>query len=70
MAKQVKVQKEMMMQKGGPNPFMGFYFMGFIGSAVYFVGNVDGFWNVILALLKAMVWPAFLINQVFETLGI
>jgi hypothetical protein len=34
------------------------------------VGNVDGFWNVIVALLKAMVWPVFLINRVFELLRI
>lgn len=31
-------------------PAGGIYFMGFIGSAVYFVGNVDGFWNIILAI--------------------
>lgn len=51
-------------------PAGGMYFMGFIGSAVYFVGNVDGFWNIIVALLKAVVWPAFLINRVFELLRI
>jgi hypothetical protein len=46
------------------------FFVTYIGAAVYFVGNVDGFWNIILALLKAAVWPAFLINRVFELLRI
>ncbi len=60
-------KKQEMMSKG---PAGGFYCMGFIGAAVHFVGNVDGFWNVIVALLKAAVWPAFLIHRVFEALGI
>lgn len=51
-------------------PAGGVYMMGFVGSAVYFVGSVDGFWNIIVALLKAAVWPAFLINRVFELLRI
>lgn len=49
--------------KGAP---AGAYFLAFIGAAVYFVQNCDGFWNVILALLKACVWPAFFIHRVFE----
>lgn len=51
-------------------PAGGLWFMGFLGAAVHFVGNVDGFWNIILALLKSAVWPAFLINKVFELLKI
>lgn len=65
----VKHDKKMVMNhKSGPAG--GFYFMGFIGAAIHFVGNVDGFGNIILALLKAAVWPAFLINRVFELLRI
>jgi hypothetical protein len=51
-------------------PAGGLWFMGFLGAAVHLVGNVDGFWNIILALLKALVWPALLINKVFEMLRI
>jgi len=54
----------------GPPPAMGFYFLGFMGAAVHFVGNVDGFWNIIVAVAKAAVWPAFLINQIFDLLKI
>jgi hypothetical protein len=63
-----KKEKVKAMEKSGPAG--GMWFAGFIGSAIYFVGNVDGFWNVIVALLKAMVWPVFLINRVFELLRI
>lgn len=51
-------------------PAGGLWFMGFLGAAIHFVGNVDGFWNSILAVLKAVVWPAFLINKVFDLLRI
>lgn len=49
----------------------GFIFvLTYVGAAVHFVGAVDGFWNIVLALLKAAVWPAFLINKVFDLLRI
>jgi len=47
-----------------------FYFLGIIGSAVYFIYNTSGFWGVILALLKALVWPAFLIYGLLKYLGV
>mgnify|MGYP001192679042 CR=1 FL=1 len=50
---------------------MGFVlFLAWVGAVVYFVGQVDGFWNIILAFLKACVWPAFLIYNAFQSLGI
>jgi hypothetical protein len=40
----------------------GIWFMGFIGALVYYVHFHSGtFWLVILAILKAIVWPAFLV---------
>lgn len=41
-------------------------FATFIGAAVYFVNQVDGFWNIIVAIIKAMVWPAILIYNVLQ----
>ena len=49
-------------------PFGFWYFLGIIGSAVYFVEQVHGFWPVILALLESLVWPAFLIHDLFKFL--
>ena len=56
--------------KGG-NGMMGgcFYFLAIIGTAVYYVEQVSGFWPTILAILKACVWPAFLIYEVFVRLA-
>lgn len=45
------------------------YFLGFIGTAVYYVSTTQGFWNGVLGVLKALVWPAFLVFEVFKFLG-
>lgn len=42
------------------------YFLGVIGSAVYYVSQTSGFWNVVVALLKALVWPAFLVYEALK----
>ncbi len=44
-------------------------FMAWIGAVVYFVSKVDGFWNVILAFLKACVWPAYVLYYVLQLLN-
>jgi hypothetical protein len=47
--------------KGGGGAVYG---LGFIGSAIYFISHTSGFWNVVLAILKAMVWPVFIVMKV------
>ena len=37
------------------------YFLGFIGAAIFYIGQATTFWAGVLGLLKAMVWPAFLV---------
>ena len=44
----------------------GIYCMGFIGAAIYYVSTTTGFWNGVLGVLKAMVWPAFLVYEVLK----
>ncbi len=44
----------------------GGYFLGMIGAAVYFVQQAVGFWPGVLGVLKAMVWPAFLVYKIME----
>lgn len=41
-----------------------------VGAVVYFVGQVDGFWNIILAFLKACVWPAYLLYHLLMVLHV
>lgn len=45
----------------------GMYGLGFIGAAVYYIQNATGFWNAALGIIKAIVWPAFL---VYKLLGL
>jgi hypothetical protein len=50
---------------------MGFiFFVAFIGAAVYFVQQSTGFWGFIGALLKAIVWPGFVIYHVLQVLHV
>ena len=65
MAKEKTVK---VVNKGGPAG--GFYIISFFGAAVYFVQLSNGFGEFIVALLKALVWPAYLIYHVFELLRI
>ncbi len=44
--------------------------MAYIGAAVYFVHISDGFWGFVLALLKAAVWPAYILYAALEALKI
>lgn len=52
--------------KEAPSGFI--LFLAFIGAAIYFVGQASGFWEVILALLKAIVWPVFVMVHVLQLL--
>jgi len=45
------------------------YGLGFIGSVVYYISTATGFWVGVLGVLKALVWPAFLIYESMKFLG-
>jgi hypothetical protein len=45
-------------------------FVTYVGAAIYFIGTTSGaFWAVIGALLKAAVWPAFVVYHALSLLG-
>lgn len=49
----------------------GFFFIAYIGAAVYFVSVSDGsFWGVVWGLLQAIVWPAFVVYHVLVLLHV
>jgi len=49
----------------------GLWFLGFIGALVYYLHVHSGsFWLVILAFLKAIVWPAYLVYHLMMFLNI
>lgn len=44
------------------------YGLGFIGACVYYIGTAATFWLGVLGVLKAMVWPAFLVYELLKFL--
>lgn len=44
------------------------YGLGFIGAAIYYVLHTHGLWPLVFGLIKAVLWPAFLIYRIFELL--
>lgn len=46
------------------------YGMGFIGAAIYFISTATSFWVGLLGVLKAIVWPAFLVYEALLYLGV
>ncbi len=45
------------------------YGLGFIGAAIYFISQATSFWIGVLGVLKAIVWPAFLVYEALKALG-
>ncbi len=47
----------------------GAYGLGFIGAVVYYLQQSTTFWTAVLGVLKALVWPAFLVYKLLQFLG-
>lgn len=45
------------------------YGLGLIGAAVYYIQQATTFWGGAIGLLKAMVWPAFVVHRLLGFLG-
>jgi hypothetical protein len=41
----------------------GVYFIGFIGAVIYYIQQSTTFWQGVIGVLKALVWPAFLVYK-------
>ena len=50
--------------KGG-----GAYCLGALGAAIYYISTATGFWSGVLGVLKAIVWPVFLVYELLKFLG-
>lgn len=55
-------------KQGGAGGFI--FILVYVGALIYFIDKADGFWEVVLAFLQALVWPAFLIYNVFSMLQV
>jgi hypothetical protein len=45
------------------------YGLGLIGALVYYIQAADGFWSGVLGILKALVWPAFVVYELLKFLA-
>ena len=55
-------------EKAGPWGFV--FLLAYIGAAIYFISVSDGsFWGVILGLLQAIVWPAYVMFHALTMIG-
>jgi hypothetical protein len=49
----------------------GLWFMGFIGTLIYFLHYHSGtFLLVLVAIFKAIVWPAYLVYYLLSFMGV
>lgn len=44
------------------------YGLGVIGALVYYIATATGFWIGVLGILKAFVWPAFVVYELLKFL--
>lgn len=45
------------------------YGLGFLGALVYFITTATSFWTGLLGVLKAILWPGFLVYELMKYLG-
>ncbi|MDR4987502.1 MAG: hypothetical protein RG741_01530 [Bacteroidales bacterium] len=45
------------------------YGLGFIGALIYYISTAGSFWMGALGILKAIVWPAFLVYEALKALA-
>lgn len=45
------------------------YGLGLIGALVFYIRQAEGFWGVVLGILKALVWPAFVVYDLLKFLA-
>lgn len=43
------------------------YGLGFIGALIYFMQAATGFGAVVTGVLKALVWPAYIVYKLLES---
>lgn len=45
------------------------YGFGLIGAAVFYLSSASTFWTGFIGILKALIWPAFLVYEVLKHLS-
>ncbi|HUC90027.1 MAG TPA: hypothetical protein VMR45_04450 [Patescibacteria group bacterium] len=63
---QDSAKKQRMMRGGNAGAGGGLYGLGFIGAVVFYVQQASTFGAGIVGVLKALVWPAFLVYDLLK----
>ena len=50
-------------------PAGAIYGLGLIGAAIYYIVQATSFWMGVWGVIKAIVWPAFLVFEAMKSLG-
>lgn len=45
------------------------YGFGFIGAAIYYISVAAGFWAGVIGVLKAIIWPVFVVFELLKHLN-
>lgn len=70
MVKSKKISDKKIFCRGDSGGCSGaIYVLGFIGAAIYYISTSNSFWMGVLGILKAIVWPAFLVFELMKYLG-
>jgi len=54
---------------GGSDKCSAVYGLGLVGALIYYISTATSFWGGVLGVLKALVWPAFLVYELLKSLG-
>ena len=46
------------------------YGLGFLGALAYFIIHATSFWGIVLGIMKAVFWPAYVIYKLLEFMGV
>lgn len=68
MAEEVKVKEKKTVQTGGVSSAV--YGLGLIGALIYFLQHAANFQSGLIGVLKAIVWPSFVVYKLLEFLKI
>ena len=50
-------------------PMGAVYGLGFFGALVYYIQTASSFWMGVFGVVKALLWPAFLVYELLRHLG-
>jgi hypothetical protein len=62
---QTKRSREVHYRSGAGDAVYG---LGVIGAAIFYIGQATTFWVGVLGLLKAFIWPVFLVLEALKAL--